>query len=67
MRDGQKTVSLAFAEGESFVANLLRVLGEPASVAEVHYFPAITADGRGRREIVNQARDAIVKVVDGNE
>ena len=63
-REGQKTVSPAFAEGETFVANVWRVLGDPPSVAEVHYLPPITPDRQGRREMINKARDAIVKVVD---
>lgn len=66
VRDHQKTLNFGFADGESFLGNLWRVLGEPPSVAEVHYLPPIIPDGQGRRQIINQARDAIVKVVDEN-
>jgi 1-acyl-sn-glycerol-3-phosphate acyltransferase len=67
VRDGKSITSLAFAEGESFLGNFWRVLGDPPSIAEVHYLPPIVPAGQGRREIINQARDAIVEVVQADD
>ena len=47
----------AFARGESFVANFLRLLGEPAQPARVCFLqPILTADVDGRRGIAQLAR-----------
>ena len=52
---------VAFQPGERFLGNFLRLLGEPARVAEVHFLvPVDTADAAGRRRIAGLARDRIV-------
>ena len=57
--DAQTTV--AFQPGEHFLGNFLRLLGEPARAAEVHFLePIFAADADGRRRIAEQARDRIV-------
>jgi 1-acyl-sn-glycerol-3-phosphate acyltransferase len=57
--DAQSTV--AFGPQESFFANLLRLLGEPARVAEVHFLEPIAAnDVEGRRRIAETSRARIV-------
>ena len=63
--DAQATV--AFQPGENFLANFLRLLGEPARVAEVHFLAPIgTADTVGRRRIAELARERIVAAMQGS-
>ena len=63
-RNRKNTMCVAFAPNESFVANFWRLLGQPPSVVEVSFLNPIMVQGQGRREIINQARDAIVRLVD---
>lgn len=58
-RDGVADHSLPFQKGESFVGNLLRVLGGPTQDAEVHFLEPLTPDGGGRREMAERSRAAI--------
>ncbi|MEO6263842.1 MAG: lysophospholipid acyltransferase family protein [Luteimonas sp.] len=52
---------MAFQPGESFVGNFMRLLGEPARVAEVHFLePIAPGDADGRRRIAELARERIV-------
>ncbi|MBW3550054.1 MAG: 1-acyl-sn-glycerol-3-phosphate acyltransferase [Proteobacteria bacterium] len=52
---------VAFGRGESFVANIIRLLGEPARVAEVHFLAPIgPGETEGRRRIADLARQRIV-------
>ncbi len=52
---------IAFAPGESFFANFLRLLGEPARPAEVVFLePVVPGDADGRRRIAEIARERIV-------
>ena len=52
---------VAFAPGESFFANFLRLLGEPPRVAEVVFLdPIAPGDAAGRRRIAETARERIV-------
>lgn len=58
---GAAQTTVAFGPGESFFGNFLRLLGEPARDAEVHFLaPIATADAEGRRRIAESARDRIV-------
>jgi len=60
--DAQRTV--AFGPGESFFANFLRLLGEPARVAEVHFLAPIgPGDAEGRRRIADLARQRIIEAM----
>jgi 1-acyl-sn-glycerol-3-phosphate acyltransferase len=55
---------VAFARGESFVGNFLRLLGEPARVAEVHFLTPIAPDElEGRRRIAELARARIIEAM----
>ena len=55
----------ALAPGESFVGNFLRLLGEPARLAEVHFLePIAPGDAGGRRRIAEAARERIVAALD---
>ena len=57
--NAQKVV--AFGPRESFLANFLRLLGEPARIAEVHFLEPIGAgDAGGRRRIADLARQRII-------
>lgn len=52
---------VAFRPKESFLANFLRLLGEPARVVEVVFLdPIVAADAGGRRRIAETARERIV-------
>jgi len=58
----QRTV--AFAKRESFFGNFLRLLGEPARIAEVHFLaPIAPGDTEGRRRIADLARARIVEAL----
>ncbi len=60
--DGCEAQSIvAYAPQESFVANLLRLLGEPSRTARVCFLePILHADHEGRRGIARLARSRIV-------
>ena len=52
---------VAFAPGESFFANFLRLLGEPARPVEAVFLePILPGDAEGRRRIAETARERIV-------
>jgi len=56
---------VAFGPGESFAANFLRLLGEPARVAEIWFLDPIDAsDAGGRRRIAELARERIVNAME---
>jgi 1-acyl-sn-glycerol-3-phosphate acyltransferase len=56
---------VAFAPGESFAGNFLRLLGEPARDTEVWFLdPIDTSDAGGRRRIAETARDRIVAAME---
>ena len=64
--DAQATV--AFQPGEHFLGNFLRLLGEPARRAEVHFLaPILPADIEGRRGIAELARERIVAAMEGRD
>ncbi len=56
---------IAFHGEESFFANFMRLLGEPARVVEVHFLGARAAEG-GRRQLAHGARAAIVHALGGS-
>ena len=52
---------VAFAPGESFFGNFVRLLGEPPCVVEAVFLePILPGDAEGRRRIADTARDRIV-------
>jgi 1-acyl-sn-glycerol-3-phosphate acyltransferase len=58
---GQAQTAVAFRPGESFGGNFLRLLGEPARIAEVRFLaPIAPGDADGRRRIAELARERIV-------
>ncbi|NUS39275.1 MAG: 1-acyl-sn-glycerol-3-phosphate acyltransferase [Lysobacter sp.] len=63
---GSAQTVVAFAPGESFFANFLRLLGEPARDAEIHFLaPILPGDADGRRRIAETARERIVAAMLG--
>lgn len=62
---GNAQAIVAFQPGERFLGNFLRLLGEPARTAEVHFLaPVDTADAAGRRRIAELARERIVAAME---
>ncbi|CTP89040.1 hypothetical protein XTPLMG730_2337 [Xanthomonas translucens pv. phlei] len=58
---GSAQTLIAFGAHESFLANFLRLLGEPGREAEVHFLqPIRLQDAAGRRGIAEIARARIV-------
>ena len=51
---------IAFRPGENFLQNFLRVLGEPARIAEVHFLAPVTPNADGRRRLAETCRDRIL-------
>lgn len=63
---GNAQTVVAFGPRESFFANFLRLLGEPARRAEVHFLAPIgTHDLEGRRRIAETSRARIVAAMNG--
>lgn len=63
-RGGSAQRTVAFAPGESFVGNFLRLLGEPARIAEVHFLtPIQPGEADGRRRMAELARSRIVEAM----
>lgn len=60
VRDGVLTTAPAFAEGEHFVGNFLRLLGEPPTIAEVHFLEPVALAPEGRRRMADTARARIM-------
>lgn len=61
---GAAQTQVAFARGESFVANFFRLLGEPPRIAEVHFLaPIAPGDAEGRRRLAELARARIVEAM----
>jgi len=64
---GDAQTIVAFGPGESFFANFLRLLGEPARHTEVHFLEPIgTQDLEGRRRIAETSRARIVAAMSGD-
>lgn len=65
-RGGSAQAVVAFAPGEHFAGNFLRLLGEPARPGEVMFLePIESGDGGGRRRIAELARERIVAAMAG--
>lgn len=58
-RDGAIWPGITFASGESFFANVWRLVGEPVTVAEVHFLAPLDGLEDGRRHLAEQARTRI--------
>ncbi|GAB2504530.1 lysophospholipid acyltransferase family protein [Lysobacter humi (ex Lee et al. 2017)] len=62
--DGAAQQVVAFGRGESFAGNFLRLLGEPARSATVHFLePIVPGPEDGRRRIAELSRQRIVEAI----
>jgi 1-acyl-sn-glycerol-3-phosphate acyltransferase len=57
---GDAQTIVAFHKHEHFLGNFLRLLGEPARVAEVHFLEPVSPSGEGRRRMAETCRERIV-------
>lgn len=57
--DGAAQALVAFAPDEDFLRNFLRLLGDPARVAEVHFLAPIVPPADGRRQLAERSRAQI--------
>jgi 1-acyl-sn-glycerol-3-phosphate acyltransferase len=56
---GEAQRVVAFAPGESFMGNFVRLLGEPGRVAEVHFLDPVPPSEDGRRRMAEACRERI--------
>ena len=56
---GEAQRVVAFAPGESFAGNFIRLLGEPGRVAEVHFLEPVAPSEDGRRRMADTCRERI--------
>ncbi|MGA9341978.1 MAG: lysophospholipid acyltransferase family protein [Rhodanobacteraceae bacterium] len=61
--NGRQSLSVPFAPGESFFANLLRVLGEPAMDAEIHFLEPVAATPDARKRMAEASRARIAEAL----
>ena len=64
MYAGNRDDDFAFREGESMMKNFLRVLARRGVVADLHFLPAFSAEGKPRRELAEASRAAVIGVYD---
>ena len=64
-KDGDAQTVIAFAPGESFLANFLRLLGEPSRPAEVHFLAPVQPTADGRRRLAETCRQRIISAMRG--
>ncbi len=58
-RDGKRLIDAGFREGESFMGNFVRLLGEAPMDAEVHFLEPVPAMPDARRRMAESAREKI--------
>ncbi len=63
-RDGRYHEAIPFRDGEPFLVNFLRILGEPAGDVEVHFLEPLRLDGQGRSDLAREARTRIAAIVE---
>jgi 1-acyl-sn-glycerol-3-phosphate acyltransferase len=63
-RDGRMDLSVPFRPSEKFLPNALRLLGQRAMDAEVHFLEPLKPNADGRRQLADIARARIAAVVD---
>ncbi|MGA9828191.1 MAG: lysophospholipid acyltransferase family protein [Rhodanobacteraceae bacterium] len=61
--DGRQSLSVPFAPGENFFANMLRVLGEPAMDAEIHFLEPVPAMPEARKRMAEASRARIAQAL----
>ena len=60
---GNAQTIVAFAPGENLLQNVVRLLGEPSRVAEVHFLTPIEPGDDGRRQLAVRAREQIIEAM----
>lgn len=63
-RNGRRVIDAGFREGESFMANILRSLGQAPLDAEVHFLGVVPAMPDARRGMAELARERIGAALD---
>ncbi|NUO73652.1 MAG: 1-acyl-sn-glycerol-3-phosphate acyltransferase [Frateuria sp.] len=63
-RDGRRVIDAGFREGENFMGNLLRMLGEAPLDAEVHFLAPVPAMPDARRRMAELSRERIGAALD---
>jgi 1-acyl-sn-glycerol-3-phosphate acyltransferase len=63
-RDGRRLIDAGFREGESFMANIVRLLGEPPMDAEVHFLTPVPASPDARRRMAELSRERIAAALE---
>ena len=58
-RDGRRMVNVGFREGETFMGNVVRMLGERTLDAEVHFLQPVPAMPDARRRMAELSRERI--------
>jgi 1-acyl-sn-glycerol-3-phosphate acyltransferase len=58
-RQGRRVIDAGFREGESFMHNIVRLLGEAPMDAEVHFLAPVPASPDARRRMAELARERI--------
>jgi lyso-ornithine lipid O-acyltransferase len=61
--EGRRVLDVGFRETETFVANILRLLGAPGMDAEVHFLEPVPASPDARRRMAETARERIAEAL----
>ena len=56
---GNAQTIIAFGPKENFLQNLVRLLGEPTRIAEVHFLEPVASSEEGRRRMADTCRERI--------
>lgn len=64
-KGGDAQTIVAFAPGEGFAGNFLRLLGEPGRRAEVHFLQPVRPSPEGRRKLAEACRAQIIAAMQG--
>ena len=67
LRGGALTTDISFRPGEQFFPNFFRVLGEPATVAEIMFLEPVAVVASDRRRMAERARERIVAALGFSE
>ncbi|MFC5527591.1 lysophospholipid acyltransferase family protein [Rhodanobacter ginsengisoli] len=63
-RDGRRVIDAGFREEESFLANIVRLLGEAPMDAEVHFLAPVAASPDARRRMAELSRERIAAALE---
>ncbi len=58
-RDGRRVIDAGFRDGENFMQNFLRLLGEAPMDAEVHFLDPVPSTPEARRRMAEVSRERI--------